>query len=150
MYVCVCMCVRVCICVCVCVEVKANLPAYQHPQLLSLTKAAHLQGKPVQLVWAHSTVSSLQSPLSLTGFLSGLCSSDLPETFKQGIPSPLRPHIQSHFTCVDPFSPLTLVVPKGMAPPWKDCFVEGQKDLLHGGTLSKALIQGANLKQCSR
>ncbi len=26
-------------------EVKSNLPGYRHPQLLSLSKAAHLQGK---------------------------------------------------------------------------------------------------------
>ena len=37
-----------------------------------------------------------------------------------------------------------------MDPPWKDRFVEGQRDLLHGGTLSKAVVQSANLKQCSR
>lgn len=83
-------------------------------------------------------------------FLSGLCSADLPEHFRQGLPGPLRPHVQCHYSSVDPYSPLALVVPRGLAPPWRDCFVEGQRDALHGGTLSKALVQHAHLKQCSR
>ena len=70
--------------------------------------------------------------------------------FRQGVPAPLRPQVQSRFTSLEPFSPLTLVVPRSVAPPWRDCFVDGQRDLLHGGTLSKALVQGAKLKQCSR
>lgn len=51
-------------------EVKSNLPSYQHPQLLSLTKAAHLQGNAVALscgertVYIHSPqVSSVVSAL---------------------------------------------------------------------------------------
>ena len=42
------------------------------------------------------------------------------------------------------------MVPEGLSPPWRDCFIDGQKDVLHGGALSKALVQNAKLKQCSR
>lgn len=108
-------------------EVKSNVPGYHHPHLLSLTRAAQLQG-----------------------FLSGLCSAGLPESFQRGMPAPLRPQVQSHYLSLDPYSPLALVVPQGVAPPWRDRFVEGQRDLLHGGTLNKAVIQNAHLKQCSR
>ena len=62
----------------------------------------------------------------------------------------IRPHVQSKYCSLDPYSPLTLVVPEGLSPPWRDCFVDGQKDVLHGGALSKALVQNAKLKQCSR
>ena len=62
----------------------------------------------------------------------------------------IRPHVQSKYCSPDPYSPLTLVVPEGLSPPWRDCFIEGQKDVLHGGALSKALVQNAKLKQCSR
>ncbi len=84
------------------------------------------------------------------GFISGLCTTTLPECYERNVPGPLRPHVQHHYTSPDPFSPLSLVVPRGMAPPWKDCFVEGQRDLLHGGTISSSVVMGVKLKQCSR
>ena len=84
------------------------------------------------------------------GFLSGLSTAALPESFQRGMAPRIRPHVQSKYCSLDPYSPLTLVVPEGLSPPWKDCFVEGQRDVLHGGALSKALVQNAKLKQCSR
>lgn len=42
------------------------------------------------------------------------------------------------------------MIPRGLAPPWKDVFVEGQLDVIHGGLLSKAVVQDAKLRQCSR
>ena len=50
----------------------------------------------------------------------------------------------------DPYSPLMLVVPKGLSPPWRDCFTDGQRDMIHGGTILKDVVQNAKLKQCSR
>ena len=95
---------------------------------------------------------SLHTPpfFPLLGFLNGLCSSEMPECFRRGVSGPLRPNVQQHYTSPYPYSPLALVIPRGMAPPWKECFVDGQRDILHGGTLSKTLVQGAQLKQCSR
>ena len=43
-----------------------------------------------------------------------------------------------------------LVVPKGLSPPWRDCFTDGQRDMIHGGTILKDVVQNAKLKQCSR
>ena len=97
----------------------------------------------------HNT-DKVSSYLSFVGFLSGLSTATLPEMFQRGMAPRIRPHVQSKYCSLDPYSPLTLVVPDGLSPPWKDCFVEGQKDILHGGTLSKALVQNARLKQCSR
>ncbi len=130
-------------------EVKSNLPGYQHPQLLSVSKAAHLQGMASKD--SPMPVALSLAPPSNAGFVSGLCSAtSLPESFQRGVPSPLRAGVQGQYRCLDPYSPLALVVPQGMPPPWRDCFVEGQRDIVHGGSLSKALVQNARLKQCSR
>jgi hypothetical protein len=95
---------------------------------LTLTKAAHLQG-----------------------FIHGLSKTeDLPETFHRDRPPPLRPHVQAHYMAYEPFSFLGLVVPNGLVPPWKDMFVEGQVDVIHGGYLTNAVVQDAKLRQCSR
>ena len=88
--------------------------------------------------------------MTLAGFIHGLNSLELPEQFKSDQPPPLRPHVQKHYTTLDPFSPLGLVVPPGHLPPWRDVFVEGQRDIVHGGSLLKSVIQNARLKQCSR
>ena len=87
---------------------------------------------------------------SSTGFISGLTAAELPESFIRGKPCRIRPSVQSHYSSLDPYSPLTLVVPKGLSPPWRDCFLEGQKDIVHGGGLTKAVVQNTKLKQCSR
>jgi len=109
-------------------EIYSNVPSDKYPNLLTLTKAAHIQG-----------------------FLSGLATlSHLPETFQRDMSPRIRPHIQKSYMCTDPFSPLTLVVPQGLSPPWRDCFVEGQKDVIHGGMLMKTVVLNARLKQCSR
>lgn len=108
-------------------EISSNVPSDKHPNLLTLTKAAHLQG-----------------------FLSGLMGAKLPEDYQQSVYPRLRPHVQSKYISLDPYSPLTLVVPEGLSPPWRDCFVEGQKDLIHGGCLMKTVVQNSKLKQCSR
>ena len=108
-------------------EISSNVPSDKHPNLLTLTKAANLQG-----------------------FLSGLMGAKLPEDYQQSVYPRLRPHVQSKYISLDPYSPLTLVVPEGLSPPWRDCFVEGQKDLIHGGCLMKTVVQNSKLKQCSR
>ena len=137
-----------CIIFLVLVEISSNVPEDKHPNLLTLTKAAHLQGT-MEATTVYNT-DKLSSHFSFAGFLSGLSTATLPETFQHGMAPRIRPHVQSKYCSLDPYSPLTLVVPDGLSPPWKDCFVEGQKDILHGGTLSKALVQNARLKQCSR
>ncbi|XP_064402948.1 uncharacterized protein LOC135348605 isoform X2 [Halichondria panicea] len=108
-------------------DISTNIPTILHLNLLSLSKAAQLQG-----------------------FISGLTAAELPESFIRGKPCRIRPSVQSHYSSLDPYSPLTLVVPKGLSPPWRDCFLEGQKDIVHGGGLTKAVVQNTKLKQCSR
>ena len=76
--------------------------------------------------------------------------SELPETYRRDQPPPIRPHIQSHYSAYDPYSPLGLVVPQGLIPPWRDVFVEGQVDIIHGGYLTDSVVQDAKLRQCSR
>ncbi len=65
-----------------------------------------------------------------TGFVSGL-TAELPKSFIREKLYRIRPSIQSHYSSLDPYSPLTLVVPKGLSPLWRDCFLEGQKDIVH-------------------
>lgn len=85
------------------------------------------------------------------GFLHGLSKTgELPEIFYRDHCPRIRPHIQHHYPATDPFSPLGLVIPRGLAPPWKDVFVEGQLDVIHGGLLTKPVVQDAKLRQCSR
>lgn len=109
-------------------ELSSNIPAEKYPALLTLTKAAHLQG-----------------------FISGLAThQQLPEAFKLDVVPPLRPHVQRNYTSIDPYSPLSLVVPRDLSPPWRDCFTEGQRDVVHGGVIMKNVVQNARLKQCSR
>jgi hypothetical protein len=109
-------------------EVSRNFPSEERNSILTLTKAAHLQG-----------------------FIHGLSKTeDLPETFHRDRPPPLRPHVQAHYMAYEPFSFLGLVVPNGLVPPWKDMFVEGQVDVIHGGYLTNAVVQDAKLRQCSR
>lgn len=99
----------------------------------------------------NEAIAILACPLPPPGFLSGLATlSHLPETFQRDMSPRIRPHIQKSYMCTDPFSPLTLVVPQGLSPPWRDCFVEGQKDVIHGGMLMKTVVLNARLKQCSR
>ena len=142
-------------------EISNNVPSDKHPNLLTLTKAAHIQGE-----WGYAwlccpylcSLPSLPLPppppphlTSLPGFLSGLATlPHLPETFQRDMPPRIRPHIQSGYVCMDPYSPLTLVVPQGLSPPWRDCFIEGQKDVIDGGVLMKSVVLNARLKQCSR
>ena len=94
--------------------------------------------------------SILPSILPSSGFLHGLSTSKLPEIYFCDQPPRIRPHVQKNYSASDPFSPLGLVVPRGLVPPWRDVFVEGQRDVVHGGTLMKTVIQNAKLKQCSR
>lgn len=108
-------------------EVQSNIPCNKYPSLLTLTRAAFIQG-----------------------FLSGLATTCLPELYTRGMAPPIRPHVQKNYMSTDPYSPLMLVVPKGLSPPWRDCFTDGQRDMIHGGTILKDVVQNAKLKQCSR
>eukprot|EP00731_Ephydatia_muelleri_P027367 Em0019g240a len=108
-------------------EVISNIPCNKYPSLLTLTRAAFIQG-----------------------FLSGLATTCLPESYTRGMAPPIRPHVQKNYMSTDPYSPLMLVVPKGLSPPWRDCFTDGQRDMIHGGTILKDVVQNAKLKQCSR
>jgi hypothetical protein len=92
-------------------EISGNIPSEKHPNLLTLTKAAHLQG-----------------------FLNGVVSCKLPEVYQQNMPPSIRQGVQQNFTSMDPYSPLTLVVPRGLSSPWRDCFMEEQ---IHGGVIMK-------------
>ena len=87
---------------------------------------------------------------SISGLLNGLVSCKLPEVYQQNMPPSIRQGVHQNFTSMDPYSPLTLVVPRGLSPPWRDCFVEEQRDVIHGGVIMKSVIQNAKLKQCSR
>ena len=82
--------------------------------------------------------------------MNGLVSCKLPELYQKNMAPGIRRRVQENFTSVDPYSPLTLMVPRGLSPPWKDCFVEEQRDVIHGGVIMKTLIQNSKLKQCSR
>lgn len=108
-------------------EITSNIPCNKYPRLLTLTRAAYIQG-----------------------FLSGLATTSLPESYTRGLAPPIRPHVQQNYMSTDPYSPLMLAVPKGLTPPWRDCFTDGQRDIIHGGTILKDVVQNAKLKQCSR
>lgn len=70
--------------------------------------------------------------------------------YRKDTPPPIRGHVQAHYLAYDPFSPLGLVVPRGLTPPWRDVFVEGQVDIIHGGYLTNNVVLDARLRQCSR
>ena len=82
--------------------------------------------------------------------MNGLVSCKLPEVYQQDLAPGIRRGVQGNYTSMDPFSPLTLAVPRGLSPPWKDCFVEEQRDVIHGGVIMKTLIHNSKLRQCSR
>ena len=82
--------------------------------------------------------------------MNGVVSCKLPEVYHKDMAPGIRREVQENFTSMDPYSPLTLTVPHGLSPPWKDCFVEEQRDVIHGGVIMKTLIQNSKLKQCSR
>ncbi|XP_019861350.1 PREDICTED: uncharacterized protein LOC109589771 [Amphimedon queenslandica] len=108
-------------------DLLRNIPPMESYSTLTLTKAANLQG-----------------------FLHGLSkTAELPETFYREIPPRLRPHVQANYSSYDPYSPLGLVVPKGISPPWRDRFIEGQLDVIHGGILTNAVLRDTKLRQCS-
>ena len=85
----------------------------------------------------------------MAGFLNGLANCQLPEAYQRGMAPSLRRGVQQNFTSLDPYCPLTLAVPRGLSPPWKNCFTEDQRDVIHGGVIMKTVIQNAKLKQCS-
>ena len=87
---------------------------------------------------------------SPSGFLHGLHTTQLPEVYHRNLPPRIRPHVQKNYVSSDPYSPLGLVVPRGVVPPWSDVFVEGQVDVIHGGSMMRSVLQNATLKQCSR
>ena len=86
-----------------------------------------------------------------SGFLNGLSTTrDLPEMYYRDRFPRLRPHVQAHFPAADPYSPLGLVVPKGLVPPWRDVFVDGHYDIVRGCVLMKSVLKNSRLLQCSR
>lgn len=132
-------------------ELTANIPVETRSSILTLTKVSHLQGTCTCACCIIVSQCIIIVNVSLSeGFLHGLVSSELPEIYYCDQPPRIRPHVQKHYSSSDPFSPLGLMVPKGLVPPWRDVFVEGQRDVIHGGTLMRNVIQSAKLKQCSR
>ena len=126
--------------------VNNNFPCNKYPRLLTLTRAAFLQGG----LEAPYPILVMFTSLPLPGFLSGLASTILPESYIRGVATPIRPHVQKKYMSTDPYSPLMLVVPRGLTPPWRDCFTDGQRDIIHGGSILKDVVQNAKLKQCNR
>lgn len=130
-------------------ELSKSLPTNSEECSLTLTRASYLQGKR-----AHQTRKQLLIQHLLLshylGFLSGLSSTrDLPETFYRDRFPCLRPHVQSHYSASDPYSPLGLVVPRELVPPWRDVFVDGHYDIIRGCVLMKSVLQKSRVLQCS-
>jgi hypothetical protein len=100
---------------------------------------------PSLIHWLYTTIIAV-----CAGFMNGVVSCKLPEVYHKDMAPRIRREVQDNFTSTDPYSPLTLTVPHGLSPPWKDCFVEEQRDVIHGGVIMKTLIQNSKLKQCSR
>ena len=102
----------------------------RRPTLLTLTKACYLQG--TRWVCYILKTTPPQGSCTASILLSYLRSTIV--TF----PLVLDPHVQKNYESSDPYSPLGLVVPRGVVPPWSDVFVEGQVDVIHGGSMMRS------------